>query len=130
MTKLSKHPRSGRILKYLTLSVMGCTIAVSAANAGSKLSESELMDQLVGKKLEFQTPDGATGFVRYSRNGKAKLWEGNFEPNRDRGNWWIKGNSLCNQWKVVRNGTAACSSFKSTGEGSYISSKGTKVWVH
>lgn len=127
---LSLLPRSESILKLLAIATIAGIFLVPVAQASSKLSANELREQIVGKKLEFETPNGAHGFVRYSNNGKAKLWDSNFDPNRDRGKWWIEGNTLCNQWKVVRNGTASCSSFKSIGNGSYMTSRGTKVWVN
>lgn len=72
------------------------------------MSQPELEASLLGKTLEFRTRQGATGKVRYSRNGKSKLWDHNFAPHIDKGTWRFQGNKVCVTWRKLRGGREAC----------------------
>ena len=94
------------VRKAVSLCFVFCLCA-SAAYA-SPMPQQELKQALLGKTLEFRTRQGATGKVRYSRSGKVKLWNHNYDPRIDKGTWRFKGNSVCATWKKLRNGREAC----------------------
>ena len=113
--------------RLLILTSAACLVSTIAT--AKTLTADDIKEKLIGKKQSFVTKDGFTGNVRYSKNGKAKLWKGNFTPSSDSGKWWFEGNKICNQWKVIRGGQPKCSSIRTSAGGKYKNADGTIITV-
>ena len=44
-----------------------------------------LLRDIAGKRFQFSTPAGATGFIEYTKRGAMYISGSNFDPRRDRG---------------------------------------------
>lgn len=109
------------------LIALSIPILFSFSAQAANLSASDIEKAFIGKRLKWKTVDGYEGTVRYSKNGSARVTIKKPERVSDKGKWWIKGNRMCNQWEVVREGKPKCFSYKQLSDGSYKSNTGTII---
>ena len=108
----------------LTALVLG----FSASGALAAMSAAEVEKKIIGKSFKFQTTSGATGKVKHSKGGKSRLSNTNFDPSRDSGTWRMKGNRHCVSWKKIRGGEEKCFTYTDTGNGTFRTHDGTKMF--
>ena len=111
-----------KFLITLCVPILLCLPAQAASLSGSDIEKA-----FIGKRLKWKTVDGYEGTVRYSKNGSAKVNIKKPERVSDKGKWWVKGNRLCNQWEVIRDGKPKCFTYRQQSDGSYKSNTGTII---
>ncbi len=122
-----------RITDYVLVKISSIVTAIMAvaffltANYASAapMTAEALKAEYVGKTLSFVAPNGAEGKVKFSKNGKARLWKTNFDIKRDTGTWRFKGNRICNTWKKVRGGKEKCFTITKIGPKKFTNQDGT-----
>lgn len=111
--------------QYLIATVL--VLGLTSPSIAAKLSGDQIRAEFAGKTFSFQTKKGLTGKVRYSKGGKSKMSKTNFDIKKDSGKWRIKGNKICNTWKIIRKGKEKCFSITKTGSGKFTDSSGTAM---
>lgn len=114
-------------------------VAVSGerAFAALALTRSQVMDQLIGQRLNFQARHGnplIAGTLVYEKDGSAHAQftygfsNGSTVNQSDKGRWTIDSNgSVCTEWVL---GAGGCFYFISTGKyGNYRNTKGVEYFL-
>ena len=123
--KNTKMNTSKSMMAYL---LGGILVVTSTTIADAAMSRAEIEKKFIGKSLKFRTKAGLTGRVKHSRNGKSRLSNTNFSVKRDAGSWRFKGSRHCVSWKVIRKGKEKCFTISDTGNGTFRTHDGTKLF--
>lgn len=100
----------------LTLLVFAMALPAQAAT----LTGGNIREDIVGRRIFLAAPAGGEFPLNYRSDGTVDgdgeaLGLGRFIAPRDRGRWWIRGDRLCQQFRVWYDGAAMCFELTRTG---------------
>lgn len=112
--------------RYLLSAVL--TLSVLSPAMAANMTGDQIKTEFAGKSFKFVTAKGATGTIRYLKNGQTRLSKTNFSVKSDKGKWRIKGRRICVTWKIIRKGKEKCFGMKKTGNRKFVDSSGAKIF--
>lgn len=85
------------------------------------LSGQEIQKLISGRTVNLSTPFGVTIPLFYAENGDVSgdvsgISAASLFAPKEKGKWWIKGNSMCQQWPSWYKGRRFCFEITATGE--------------
>ena len=119
--------RSRTLCGFVAALATGLVVSLPALAA--PLSEAEINKQIINKTIEFSSGNAA-GKVKFSKNGKSRLWATNYSVKKDKGTWRLKGNRMCTTWEVTRKGKESCHTISKISDGKYKNSDGVQMTVN
>jgi hypothetical protein len=104
-----------------SLFVAACLAVTATAAEASQMTGKDIKTEIIGRAVFLAAPIGGEFPLNYYRNGRVDgngtaLGLGKFLAPKDSGKWWIKGNNLCQQFKVWYDGEPMCFTLTRTGE--------------
>lgn len=112
--------------KFLGAAFVFAGIAVSppAWSADQPLSADQLQSMITDVNVAF-SGKGISGVSSYRGDGRVQT-ELNIGVS-DKGQWWIDGNQVCEQWQRLRHGKTLCFKIYQESGGTYRTSHGYSV---
>lgn len=98
--------------------MFGCAVLLAGslstrADLQAAMNGDELRSMVTQNRVFLATPLGGEFPLNYRPNGQVDgsgeaLGLGRFVQPKDKGRWWISGNSLCQQWETWYDGKRMC----------------------
>jgi hypothetical protein len=112
--------RAAAVLAALLIPAAALGPGRAEADTG-RMTEKEIRQAVIGKRIYLQTPLGGEFPLNYRKNGKVDgdgkaLGLGRFMSPADSGRWWIESGQLCQQWTEWYDGKPQCFVLQRTGE--------------
>lgn len=84
-----------------------------AAHANTQLQGGEIKQLVSGKRIYLAAPIGGEFPLFYRPDGQVDgsgeaIGLGRFLKPRDKGRWWVRGDSLCQKWETWYEGRTMC----------------------
>ena len=110
----------GKILSFAGAATM-MLLGASASAGAEQLTGSELKQFVTGKRVYLATPFGGEFPLNYKTSGAVTgdgtaLGLGKFLAPKETGRWWVRGETLCQQWPTWYDGKPSCFRIIKTGE--------------
>lgn len=96
-------------------------MASASLSQAAQMSAAEIKRDIVGHSVFLAAPVGGEFPLNYHKSGRVDgdgeaLGLGKFLAPKDSGKWWIKGDRLCQQFKVWYDGSPMCFELVRTGD--------------
>jgi hypothetical protein len=114
-----KHLAFSKNLRVLGAVLVLGTFGILSAQAQNMLNAEEIRSEIIGRQIFLATPLGGEIPLNYRINGRVDgsgeaVGLGRFLQPKDKGRWWISGNSLCQQWETWYDGARMCFTLERT----------------
>jgi hypothetical protein len=102
--------------------IAGAAICLApVSTSAEQLTGSDLKNFVNGKRIYLATPFGGEFPLNYKRSGivtgdGTALGLGKFLAPKETGRWWVKGETLCQQWPTWYDGEPSCFRIRKTGD--------------
>lgn len=99
--------------------------AVASSSSDGLLSGEEIRELVLRNRVFLATPLGGEFPINYRASGQVDgtgegIGLGRFVQPKDKGRWWISGNSLCQQWESWYDGKRICFTIERVGANAII----------
>jgi hypothetical protein len=104
----------------LTAGLAASLPASANPSRGELLSGAEIRELVLRNRVFLATPLGGEFPINYRASGQVDgsgeaIGLGRFVQPKDKGRWWISGNSLCQQWESWYDGKRICFTIERVG---------------
>ena len=112
------------LLVVLLAALGAAPVSANPARTGP-MSGAEIREMVLQNRVFLSTPLGGEFPMNYRASGQVDgsgeaVGLGRFVQPKDKGRWWIAGDSLCQQWETWYEGKRLCFVIERTGPNSFL----------